>query len=54
MYYASDTAGVLSTTPSTTYNIRIGKSISTTNLLIDKKKISMYSRRFMPADQMYN
>ena len=53
-YYASNTAGALSTTPSTTYNIRIGKAISATQLLIDKKKISYYTRTFLAADQKYN
>jgi hypothetical protein len=53
-YYASDTAGALSTTPSTTYNIRIGKAISATQLLIDKKKQHFYQRRFLNTDQIYN
>ena len=53
-YYASDTAGALSTTPSTTYNIRIGKAISATSLLIDKKKISSYIRIWNNTDTIYN
>ena len=53
-YYASDTAGALSTTPSTTYNIRIGKAISASQLLIDKKKISYYRRNFLAINAIYN
>jgi len=53
-YYASDTAGALSTTPSTTYNIRIGKAISSTQLLIDKKKIYNTLRTFANVDCQYN
>lgn len=53
-YYASDTAGALSTTPSATYNVRIGKAISTTQLLIDRKKTNLYTRRFQATDQKYN
>ena len=53
-YYASDTAGALSTTPSTTYNIRIGKAISATQLLIDKKKIKYDRINWSVASQKYN
>lgn len=35
-YYVSDTAGAISTTPSTTYPVRVGKAIGTTVIQIDK------------------